>query len=173
MNWKTMFKGAYITAIELAGKKPTMTIKTVQLEKLLDEKTSTEKDKGIVRFTEIDRGWVLCKTNAICLAAMFGEDTRGWHGKRVTLFATEVSVGKTKALGIRIAGSPDIPRNVQVEVKLPRKKAFHMTMAKTGGAPAQQRAAPPPPAPEPPPEDDAGRFDGLDEPPPDMQLPSP
>lgn len=152
MNWKLMFKGDYIAAVEMGDKTPTLTIKGVKLCKLEDDK-GRQKDKGIVFFREIDRGWVLCKTNAMCLARMFGDDTNDWTGKRVTLFSTPVQVGKEKQPGIRVKGSPDLSSAMTVEIKLPKKKPFTMRMLVTGkGAPAAAELEPEPAADEPTPE---------------------
>ena len=132
MDYRAMFKGDYISAVEFAGRRPTFTIDQIRLVPLPDEKTGRDKDKGVVFFRESPRGWVLCKTNAICLAGMFGPQTGGWTGKRVTLYACEVQFGREKVPGIRVFGSPDLERPVRVEVKLPRKKPFVMTMQCTG-----------------------------------------
>jgi hypothetical protein len=143
MNWKLLFKGDYIAAVEMGDKTPTLTIKGVKLCKLEGE-DGRQKDKGIVFFREIDRGWVLCKTNAMCLARMFGDDTNDWAGKRVTLFSTMVQVGKEKAAGIRVKGSPDLSSPMTVEIKLPRKKPVHMRMLVTGKSAAAAEPTPEP-----------------------------
>lgn len=132
IDYRALFKGDYISAVEFAGKRPTLTIAEVRLVPLPDEKTGRDKDKGVVFFRGQARGWVLCKTNAICLAGMFGPQTGQWVGKRVTLYACEVQFGREKVPGIRVLGSPDLQRDVRVEVKLPRKKPFIMTMQCTG-----------------------------------------
>ena len=130
MNWQLMFKGDNIAATEMGNKQPTLTIKGAK-PCVLENDKGREQTKPLVSFKEIERGWVLCKTNALCLAAMFGQDTTSWVGKRVTLFATDVQVGKTRAPGIRVRGSPDIEAPVAVEIKLPRKRPFTLTMAVT------------------------------------------
>lgn len=138
--WGALFKGSYITAAELDGKTATMTISHVLMEKLTDPETGKEKDKGIVYFREIPRGWVANRTNMACVAAMFGDRTGAWTGKRVTLFSTPVNVGPKKELGIRVKGSPDIEAPIQVVVKLPRRKPITMTMEPTRrlGTPARE-----------------------------------
>jgi len=141
MDWRLMFKGDYIQAVEFGDSKPTFKISEVRLCKLEGEDGRT-KDKGVVFFEGKDRGWVLCKTNAICLAAMFGPDTSTWSGKRVTLYSAMVQVGKSKQPGIRVRGSPDIKESMQVEIKLPRKKPTMVTMQATG----EQRNGPAPTA---------------------------
>jgi hypothetical protein len=142
MNWEAMFASDYIRAVDFGSRVFNGEISEVRLCKMEDEKTGKEKDKGVVFFKGQPKGWVLCKTNAICLAAMFGPETTGWAGKRVTLFSAEVSVGKEKKPGIRVRGSPDLPKPLAVEIKLPRKKAFTMKMQVTGKpAPAEEPPA--------------------------------
>lgn len=139
MDWRLMFPGGYFQAVEFGDSKPTFVISEVRICKLEGEDGRT-KDKGVVFFEGKDRGWVLCKTNAICLAAMFGTDTSTWVGKSVTLYSTMVQVGKSKQPGIRVRGSPDLTEPLEVEIKLPRKKPTTVTMQATGdhgGPPAK------------------------------------
>jgi hypothetical protein len=133
MDWHLLFKGDYVSALELGDKTPTLTIADVRIVKLEGE-DGTAKDRGVVYFKETQRGWVLAKTNALCLASMFGDNTDDWKGRHVTLFATDVQVGKERKPGIRVKGSPDIAAPKDVIIRLPRKKAFTMRMQKTGAA---------------------------------------
>jgi hypothetical protein len=133
VDWHLLFKSAYVSALELGEKTPTLTIADVKIVKLEGE-DGTAKDRGVVYFKETDRGWVLCKTNAICLASMFGVNTDSWKGKHVTLFATDVQVGREMKPGIRVKGSPDIAEPIDVPIKLPKRKTFTMRMSKTGAA---------------------------------------
>lgn len=154
MNWKARFKGEYIAAVELGNKKPTLTIKKVDTIKMEDEKKKKDVDKAVIWFKEIPRGWIYCKTTGFCLAAMFGEDDEQWVGKRVTLHSEMVQVGPEKQPGIRVTGSPDIAKPIKVSIKLPKKKAFIVTLVPTGKSEAGTEY------PEPAPED-------MDAPPPD------
>lgn len=146
MDWRALFKGAYLTAVEFGGREPTFKIQGVDTIDLEQEDGQT-KPKAVVFFVDvdgdgykgIDRGWVLCKTNAMCIAAMFGNETDAWVGKRVTLFATDVQVGKERKPGIRVKGSPDIKAPITATIKLPKKKAFPMTLSPTVKRTATQR----------------------------------
>lgn len=131
MDYRALFRGAYLAAAEFGGRTPTFTVKSIKLVGLEGEDGKT-KDKGVVFFNETDRGLVLCKTNAMLAAAMFGPDTDNWIGKRLTLHATEVMLGRDKVLGIRVKGSPDIADDLDVQVKLPKRKAFTTHLEKTG-----------------------------------------
>jgi hypothetical protein len=135
MKWQAMFRGDYVTAAEMGDARPTLTIAGAKVVRLAGE-DGREKDKGVVTFRETDRGWVICKTVAACLGAMFGDETDGWVGKRVTLYATEVAVGREKKLGIRVVGSPDLAKPVEAEIRLPRKRPFKMKLIPTAAGPA-------------------------------------
>jgi hypothetical protein len=86
---------------------------------------------------------VLCRTNGLCLKAMFGDKLADWIGKRVIFFAGQWNGEEC----VRVYGSPDIAAPMTIQIQLPRRKAFPMTMhtsAKDGAAPA--KAAPQPSA---------------------------
>jgi len=147
MNIMGAFKGDYIAAVEFDGKTPTLTIDHVKVVDLEGDDGKI-KAKPVVYFRETPRGWVLCKTTAQALSAMFTVETDSWTGKRVTLLSQEVQVGKERKPGIRVKGSPDLAGDVTFELKLPRKKAQRVKLVKTGqprGGPEQPSAPPPPP----------------------------
>ncbi len=154
MNYKEFFKGDYIAAAEMElGKPTTLTIKEVRKVRLesmgpVDGEGGGEKkerDRGVVYFRETDRGWVLNRTNAECLVAMWGMETNAWLGKRVTLYATPVRVGKKTEPGIRVKGSPDLTAPMMATVQLPRRRPQQIELVPTGrpAAPAQQQQQPP------------------------------
>jgi hypothetical protein len=72
----------------------------------------------VISFKETPKKLVTCKTNGICLKAMFGRSLADWIGKRIFIQA-EVWNGKDC---IRISGSPDIENEFDVEIKLPKRK---------------------------------------------------
>lgn len=168
--WQTMFKGTYISATEFDGKKPTVTIKKITKQELESE-DGQKKEKMTIWFENWTRGFVPSKTVAMCIAAMWGDQIEGWIGKRITLYATQVKLGKKMVPGIRVLGSPDLKSNIQVEIKLPKKKAEHVTLMvtkkdaiQTGEVTAKPEQPAPPPL--------AGPYgDGVEEPPPDVVLP--
>ncbi len=123
VDWDELYPGRFIKAGEFKGKKPTLTIKDVDMASLVSD-DGTEKLKGVLSFVETPKQLPLNKTNGICLKAMFGRKVQEWVGKRVTLFAGTWNGEEAT----RIWGSPDIKEEQAVEVKLPRKKPINMTM---------------------------------------------
>lgn len=120
-DFDELYPGRFIKACDCKDK-PTFTIERAWLESL--EGTKGVEMKGTVSFTDQDRDWVLNKTNGLSLKAMFGRKLSGWVGKRVTLFQGEFN-GEP---AIRVWGSPDIERDTEVTIELPRKRPFKMTM---------------------------------------------
>ena len=143
MHYQAMLQGSFIKAAEFGTGEtplqPTWTISRVALEKLesismndTDNAAGKLKTKGIIYFKEHGIGWVLNRTNIMCLVEMWGPDTDAWVGKRVTLFRADVRVGAKMDVGVRIKGSPDIAKEITVMVKLPRRKPIPMKLVPTG-----------------------------------------
>lgn len=144
------FLGQYITAAELVGKEPTLTIEKVTLEKVESLKAGEGDDGGkmrdriVVYFREArgGRGLLLNRTNAECIKELWGRETDAWLGKRVTLHTQTVRVGPKMEPGIRVKGSPELTEPRTFELRLPRKKPIRTTLVPT----ATKRAADAPPA---------------------------
>jgi hypothetical protein len=134
------FLGTYITAAELVGKEPTLTIGRVTLEKVESLKATDDagagkmKDRVIVYFKESksERGWLLNRTNAECIKELWGRETDNWLGHKVTLYTTPVRVGPKVEPGIRVKGSPELDKPRTFDLRLPRKKPLPVTLVPTG-----------------------------------------
>lgn len=164
MNWEAMFPGKYIKSAEFNGKPVTLTITGVKLEDLPEDKGGTKR-RGVVSFKETPKALVINRTNATCIKQMFGGETDGWKGKRVTLYAAPFTDPFTGEVGtaVRVLGSPDIQGPLQFSARIGRKQAqFKLQKTSVGG---KKATAPqePPPVTEPPP------F--TEEPPDDLPLP--
>ena len=161
-NFDQLYPGRFLKAGTLDGHQATVTIAKIEHEKLEGEKGV--ELKAIFTFVGKDMQLVCCKTNAMCIKAMFGPMLADWIGKRITLFEGKVET-PGKMFGqpcLRIWGSPEIAADLTVQIKHPKKKAFDMVMHKVEarpgpGAAATPAKATPPPADAPPPA--AGTFD--------------
>ncbi|HEY3494778.1 MAG TPA: hypothetical protein VGK73_08840 [Polyangiaceae bacterium] len=127
VDWDELFPGRFLKAGELKGKKVTLTVASIDTEKLPSNEGG-EKVKGIITFRGTDKQLALNKTNGICIREMFGRVLADWIGKRIVLFPTEWN-GEP---AVRVYGSPDIPRDLKVEVQLPRRRPIPMTLHATG-----------------------------------------
>lgn len=124
----------YIKGVEFMGKDITRKILGVKLE-LLERDDNTSENKGVVTLEDEEKGWVINVTNKKALVKMFGTETDGWIGKRITLwFDPQVKIGRETTGGIRVRGSPDIDGPISFEMKLARKKPRTITLLKTGAA---------------------------------------
>lgn len=136
MDIRKLTGSQYLAAVEFNGAEPTFTISDAKLEDFESDDNGVKKveRKGVVSFAETPRKWVINVTNAQLIAAMFGRETKGWQGKKVTLFAAAskaaLAIG---GVAIRVRGSPDIPGSIQATVRLARKKPQEFTLQKTGG----------------------------------------
>ncbi len=147
MDWSEMFPSRFLKSQQLKKGDATLTIKSVYLDKdLPGKKKGTKETRGIVTFAETELEWVLNKTNASCLALMFGRETAAWLGKRVTLWPapfTNPFTGEVTT-ALRVRGSPDLAGDMPGIVQVGRD-AVNVTMKKTvprGKAQAAPAAAP-------------------------------
>lgn len=128
VDWDELYPGRFLKSGDLKGKKVTLRIAAIDLDELIGDKGA--KIKGVITFSEDKRQLALNKTNGICLRAMFGRKVQEWVGKRVTLFPAQWNGEDC----IRLFGSPEIEKDIVVQVALPRRRPFEMTMHATGSA---------------------------------------
>lgn len=64
------------------------------------------QNKWILYFEEVEKGLVLNKTNMNTIAKLYGDDTDGWEGKKITLFATEVQFQAEMVEALRVRSKP-------------------------------------------------------------------
>lgn len=113
MHYELLFPSQYLKASDLKGRDVTVTIEHV-VQETLEGKQGKREKKPAVYFAEVKakpdeprKRLVLNITNARTIAALYGNDTDGWKGRRVTLFSATVD-GFGKAVdAIRIR--PSIP----------------------------------------------------------------
>lgn len=143
VDYDDLYPGRFLKAADFKGKKVTLTIGDVNIEELEGE--GGKKVKATLAFKETEKQLVTCKTNGLCIKAMFGRTLAEWVGKRVTLFPDTWN-GEP---AVRVWGSPDIAHELDVEIALPRRRPFKKTMHKVApGARAAEATASgtPPPA---------------------------
>ncbi len=153
MDYGEMFPGRFLKSQQLKKGDATLTIKTVFIEKFPPKKKGQpEEVKGVISFNETPLQWLLNKTNASCIAGMFGRETNGWLGKRVTIWPAPFSNPFTgeQTTALRVRGSPDIAADKSCTLQIGRD-VVNVTMKKTvprkKGEAAPQPTPPPGPAP--------------------------
>lgn len=96
MNINDAFPSNYIKASDLNGQEVPVTISNAAMEKLGDD------TKPVIYFQGREKGMVLNKTNANTISDMYGDDTDGWLGKQITLYAAWVDYQGRQVQGIRV-----------------------------------------------------------------------
>lgn len=109
-DYRSMFDRKYLGAWDLAKEDGTprdvvLTIREVKAELLSNKSGSTKKP--VVYFEGTDRAFALNKSNGATIAAMYGNNTKAWAGKRIKLYATQVNFGPQTVDAIRVR--PTIP----------------------------------------------------------------
>ncbi len=131
-HWDELYAGRFLKAGLLKDKPVTLTINKVHVETMPDEKSNGEKDRGIISFKETPMQMALNRTNGECLKAMFGKKVQSWVGRKVTLVPEVAKFGKDDVDAIRIKGSPELTQNIEIEIKMPKRKPQKRTLVPTG-----------------------------------------
>lgn len=79
-NINEIYQSNYLTAADLQGKEPTVTITQVEIAKMNDGQV-----KICIFANNRPKGIILNKTNARAVSSMYGEETDRWIGSRVKL----------------------------------------------------------------------------------------
>ena len=85
MRISQQFVGSYLKAADLP-RPQAFQIQAVEMGKMPDG-----DEKPVVNFAGAGQALVLNKTNATILVELFGDETTGWHGQWVELYATTTS----------------------------------------------------------------------------------
>lgn len=94
------FPSNYLKADEFVDNDTTVVIESIATESIGQGKDAS--DKLVLYFRGQDKGLVLNKTNANTIAGLYGDETDGWIGKPVILYATEVDFQGKQVLAIRV-----------------------------------------------------------------------
>ena len=97
MNISSAFPSNYIKAADLQGKRVTVKMAGVKIEKL------GQDEKPVLYFQGKNKGMVLNKTNAKKIMSAYGIDTQGWAGKEIVLFEAQVEFQGDTVPAIRVA----------------------------------------------------------------------
>jgi len=117
MKISQVFPSKYVTAADLQGRPFTLTIKTVTLEEMVTH-DNKKVQKPVVWFTNAQKGFVINVTNARTIAALYGDDTEGWTGKRITIYPTQVRAFGQMQEALRVR--EEIPAQPKSATKAPQ-----------------------------------------------------
>src|SRR5262245_61342323 len=92
MKVSERFASRYFKGSELLGREVSLRISYLDEEVEMGF-TGRKVLKDVLHFFGEDQGLVLNKTNATALAVALGDDSDGWAGANVVLYAEETSVG--------------------------------------------------------------------------------
>lgn len=96
MRLENFYPSQYLKVSDLNSEDVALTIKN------LESKEFENGVKPVLWFEEIEKGLILNRTNFSSIAKLHGDDSEGWIGKRISLFATEVSFRGTPTMAIRV-----------------------------------------------------------------------
>ena len=118
VDYRTLYDGKYLGAWNLVDEQGSkrdvvVTIESVKAEEVVME-GGVKNRKAVLRFVGKSLPMVACKTNSKTIAAIYGNDTSQWIGKRITLYSTVTQVGGQEKDCIRVR--PTIPTATKKEM---------------------------------------------------------
>ena len=81
-----LFPSKFLKAADLQGRRVTVTIDRLHLEKVGPQ----QEQKPVLTFRKASKSMILNRTNAMTIAKLYGDNSDGWAGKSIVLYATEV-----------------------------------------------------------------------------------
>jgi hypothetical protein len=152
-DYDELFPGRFLKAGLFQGRKPTLLVTAVKTEKLPAD-DGEDEDRGLLYFKQTEKQLIVNSTNGQCIMGIMdhllgegkGRKVQNWVGHSFTFRSEKVKYKGKPVDGIRLEGSPELDRDIKVEVILPKRKPITMTMASTRKKPDPQQDPGPPPA---------------------------
>ncbi len=105
-HWRSMFDNKFLGSWDLEhGRDYALTIDRVEAGELTAQGGRTSK-KPLVYFRGKDKPFALNKTNAKCIAAIYGHDTGKWKGRRIAIYVTTTQSPEGVVDCIRVRPTP-------------------------------------------------------------------
>ena len=101
MKLNEAFPSNTLTAADIKGHEPTVTIKTITTETFTGRDGKKQPKLRIV-FEGKEKAFICNITNAKRIEFMYGDETDDWIGKRITLFVDLVTFGNEVTEAIRV-----------------------------------------------------------------------
>jgi hypothetical protein len=112
----------------------TMTIERIEPGHQFTKDEAGVEVKGAFHFAGHEKPWRAISINTQCCAAMWGDDYEDWVGHKLTIHVVPCEV-KGQYFGqpsLRVKGSPDLAAAKRVEIVLPRRRPWTVTLVPTG-----------------------------------------
>lgn len=109
MKISEIYPRKYATGEDLKGKAYTMTIARVVYEEMHPQPGSPAEKKPVMYMDEAQRGIILGPALARQVAAILGDETADWTGKRVTLYPQPMRVAGQDRIAIRARAATNGP----------------------------------------------------------------
>lgn len=120
MKLNDLYPSKYLKASDLGD-----AIVTVEISKVTMEEVGQEKEqRPCIWFKGKTKGFICNKTNANTIAkVLMSQDTDGWLGGRIQIYATEVQFGNEMVMAIRVKLRPPVAKPAPLPTK-PRSPAL-------------------------------------------------
>jgi hypothetical protein len=108
-DWRGMYDRDLIGAWDLPKEGATVIIERVERGELRAGPGKKVEKAPIIRMRGKQKGLVVNKTNGKTIAALYGNDTRAWIGKSITIYPTTTKFGSDTVDCVRVR--PQVPQS--------------------------------------------------------------
>ncbi len=100
MNTTDLFPSKYVKASDLEGGPKTVVMRELVVEEIGQGKSA--EPKGVLYFSDFDKGMVLNVTNCRTIEDGYGTETDAWPGKSIELFSMKVDFKGDRVDAVRV-----------------------------------------------------------------------
>ena len=100
MKTTDLFPSKYVKASDLEGGPKTVVIRELLVEEIGQGKSA--EPKGVLYFSDFDKGMVLNVTNCRTIEDGYGTETDAWPGKSIELFSAKVDFKGDRVDAVRV-----------------------------------------------------------------------
>ena len=116
MKISEIYPKKYANGEDLKGKPFTFTVSRVEFEALHPQPGAPAINKPVLYFAETSKGIILGPTLARQAAAILGDDTDQWPGKRITIYPEKMTVAGQLRTAIRARRAENGPSTAPAEL---------------------------------------------------------
>jgi hypothetical protein len=113
-HWRALIEKDHLGAWDLQRKDWTLVISKVEMKKVFNQKTNSERGKCVITFKGAKKPLISNSTNCGTIENLYGDQYEKWIGKPVTLYATTCTVGRKTVDCIRIRNK--VPTTAAAEI---------------------------------------------------------
>jgi len=135
-DFRTMYESEFLYHFDLQERDVVVTIARCTPGEITGRGGKKSK-KPLLYFQGKEKALALCKTNGRTIAALYGNKTEAWAGKRITLYSTTTTFGADTVGCIRIRPAVPSGKGKQAEGTVPESPTHDASTGEVSPTPQE------------------------------------